>query len=55
MPALPPNRTRALVIGLVGLALLIAVVATVLILRGWENRELQDELREVRRERGLRY
>jgi hypothetical protein len=52
---LSSRRTRSLVIGLITLAVLIAVLATVLILRGWENRELQDELREVRRERGLRY
>ena len=52
---LSSRRTRSLVIGLITLAVLIAVLATVLILRGWENRELQAELREVRRERGLRY
>jgi hypothetical protein len=55
MPPLDSRRSKALVIGLVTLAVLIAVLATVLILRGWENRALQDELREVRRERGLRY
>ena len=55
LPQLTPRRSRALVVGFITVAVLIALLATVAILRGWENRELQDELREVRRERGLRY
>jgi hypothetical protein len=55
LPQLTPRRTRSLVIGLIAISVLIALLATVAILRGWENRELQEELREVRRERGLRY
>jgi hypothetical protein len=55
VPPLDARRSRALVVGLITATVLIAIVATVLILRGWENRELQEELREVRRERGLRY
>ena len=54
MPPLSPRRTRALVLALVGAAVLLGLVAAVLILRGWEDRALQEELREVRRERGLR-
>jgi hypothetical protein len=54
MPPLPPRHSRTLVVLLLGLALALAGLATVLILRGWSDKELQEELREVRRERGLR-
>ena len=54
MPPLSPRRSRTLVAVVLGLALVLAVLASVLILRGMADEELQEEMREVRRERGLR-
>jgi len=54
MHPLTRRRSRALVVTLMAVAITFAVFAAVMILRAWQDRELQDELREVRRERGLR-
>ena len=54
MPPLPPRRTRSFVLVFVGLAVALAVMAAVLILRGMADEDLQEEMREVRRERGMR-
>ncbi|HLA63161.1 MAG TPA: hypothetical protein VK610_01950 [Rhodothermales bacterium] len=53
-PPLPPRQSRTLVLVIFGVAVLLAVLATVFIKRAWENPAFQDRVRETRQERGER-
>lgn len=53
-PPLPPRQSRTLVLVLLGVAVLIALLTTVVVKRAWENPEFQDRVRETRQERGER-
>ena len=45
--ALSPNRSRAFVVTLVALMIGLAILATVLITRGMNDEELQEQVRQL--------
>ena len=45
--ALPPRSTRRFVIGFVALMLALSALATVLIVRGWSDDALQEQVRQM--------
>lgn len=52
--ALTPTQTRRFVAAFVAVLLGLSILATVLITRGWQDEELQEEVEEIEREERLR-
>lgn len=48
--ALTPTQTRRFVIGFMVLLLGLSVLATVLITRGWQDEDLQEQIERIERE-----